>query len=67
MRASEITVKVSCDLTVDENTAKACLQLVQIYLNGHADIRLSQKQLENGEVELSYEPFARVHGTLPAD
>lgn len=67
MKANEITVKVSCDLTVDENTAKACLQLVQIYLNSHANIRLAQNQLENGEVELNYEPFARVHGTMPVD
>lgn len=56
MKFDEIKVKVSCDLTVDENTAKACLQLVQIYLNSHADISLVQTKLENGEVELNYEP-----------
>lgn len=67
MKVSEITVNVSCNLTIDENTAKDCLQLVQIYLNSHADIRLDQKRLENGEVELSYEPFTRVHGALPTD
>lgn len=56
MKETEITVKVSCDLTVDENTAKACLQLVQIYLNGHSNTVLNQKLLETGEVVLSYEP-----------
>lgn len=56
MKLNEIKVKVSCDLTVDENTAKACLQLVQIYLNSHADINLAQTLLGNGEVELNYEP-----------
>lgn len=56
MKPAELKIKVNCDLTVDENTAKACLQLVQIYLNSRADIRLVQTKLENGEVELNYEP-----------
>lgn len=56
MNCTELKVKVSCDLTVDEETAKTCLQLVQLYLNGRADIQLVQTKLENGEVELNYEP-----------
>lgn len=65
-KAAEITVDINCNLQVDGKTALTCLHLVQIYLNNNSDVKLSQKKLENGEVELFYEPFEGVHGTLPA-
>lgn len=55
-KATEITVDVNCNLQVDGKTALTCLHLVQIYLNHNSGVKLSQKRLENGEVELFYEP-----------
>lgn len=56
MKMNELTVDINCELTVDEKTALTCLYLVQIYLNHNNRMKLSQKRLESGEVELFYEP-----------
>lgn len=56
MKMNEITVDINCELTVDGKTALTCLHLVQIYLNHNPCVKLSQKRLESGEVELFYEP-----------
>lgn len=66
-KAAEITVDINCNLQVDGETALTCLHLVQIYLNNNSDVKMSQKKLENGEVELFYEPAEGVHGTLPVN
>lgn len=57
MASKDIAIKVNCSLTVDKNTANACLRLVQIYLNANSNIKLIQRQAETGETELEYEPF----------
>lgn len=54
-KKASITVGVNCKLEVDEDAAKGCLTLVQIYLNANG-LKLAQHRRENGEVELSYEP-----------
>lgn len=55
MKADELTIKVKAKLDVDEKTADACLKLVEIYLNNHAELRLIGEKRENGETELRYE------------
>lgn len=57
MAKNDVTIEVNCKLAVDENTANGCLWIVQTYLNSHR-VKLVQKQSENGETELSYEPIA---------
>lgn len=56
-KPTAITVDVNCNLQVDWETALACLQLVQVYLNSNPDLKLTQKRLDTGEVELIYEPI----------
>lgn len=55
MAGNAVEIEVNCKLSVNENTANGCLWLVQTYLNSHR-VKLVQKQCENGEVELCYEP-----------
>lgn len=55
MKAQELTVTVNAKLDVEESTARACLKLVEIYLNAHSNIRLMSRKVENGETELRYE------------
>lgn len=38
MKAEELTVKVSCDLTVSRETAEACMKLLEIYCNAHKTV-----------------------------
>ena len=63
---TSIEVIVNMRLDADAKTAETCLRVVEAYINAH-NLKVVQKELENGEVGLIYEPFTRVHGDLPAD
>lgn len=65
-KETSIEVIVNMRLDADKKTAETCLRIVEAHINAHG-MKIAQKELENGEVELRYEPFARVHGALPAD
>lgn len=65
-KETSIEVIVNMRLDADEKTAATCLLVVEAYINAHG-LKVVQKELESGEVKLSYESFAGVHGTLPAD
>jgi len=56
MKVDELTVEVKAKLDVEESTAKACLKLVEIYLNAHSELKLMAHKADNGEMELWYEP-----------
>lgn len=51
-----LEIPISMKMTVDEGTAKCCLKIVELYLNGNADLYLKTVTKETGELELSYEP-----------
>lgn len=55
MKIDEITVKVNATLSVDQQTAEACLKLVEIYINS-APVKLIGERKENEKTELRYEP-----------
>lgn len=56
MKADEITIDVKANLSVDRNTAEACLRLVQIYVNAHPEIHIMALKNDAGETEFLYEP-----------
>lgn len=51
-----LEIPINVKMVVDESTAQGCLKIVEIYLNGNADLHLKAVTKETGEVELSYEP-----------
>lgn len=65
-KATSIEIIVNMRLDADIKTAETCLRVVEAYINAHG-LKVVQEELESGEVDLNYEPFAGVHGTLPAD
>lgn len=54
-KLEEVTIDVKANLTVDEKTAKACLKLVEIYINS-TPVEIIAERKPNGETELHYEP-----------
>ena len=51
----DLTLEVKAKLTVDRATAKACLKMVELYVNSNA-VNLVADKSENGEVQFRYEP-----------
>lgn len=55
MASTSINVTVNMRLDADKKTAETCLRVVEAYINANG-IKLTQKRLDTGEMELSYEP-----------
>lgn len=47
MAQPELKVKV-IKLDVDENTAEACLRIVESYVNNHSNVEIIGERLKNG-------------------
>lgn len=53
----DVVVKVKAKITVDRETAEACLKMVELYVNSNS-VNLVCDKSENGEVQFRYEPIA---------
>lgn len=53
----DVVVKVKAKMTVDRETAEACLKMVELYVNSNS-VNLVCDKYENGEVQFRYEPIA---------
>lgn len=53
----DVVVKVKAKITVDRETAEACLKMVELYVNSNS-VNLVCDKSENGEVQFRYEPVA---------
>ena len=56
-----VVVKVKAKMTVDRETAEACLKMVELYVNSNP-VNLVADKSENGEVQFYYEPINTGHG-----
>ena len=54
MKQQELTVNVSCDLTVTKETAETCLKLVELYVNSHKNLNVFRKRNDDGSVSLYF-------------
>lgn len=57
----DVVVKVKAKMTVDRETAEACLKMVELYVNSNS-VNLVCDKSENGEVQFYYEPINTGHG-----
>ena len=57
----DLTLEVKAKLTVDRETAEACLKMVELYVNS-SGVNVMVDRLENGELEFYYEPVITSNG-----
>lgn len=48
MKGQKLSVDIQCNLTVSEETAVACLKLVELYVNANRDVRILSITHEDG-------------------
>lgn len=53
MAKHEITIE--CNLNVSEATAKACLQMIELFLNSNSMFKIQQTIEEDGWISLTFE------------
>lgn len=49
---NELSIDVSVDITVDENTALKCLRIIELYLDGHMGKKIASESCEDGSTIL---------------
>jgi len=54
MKQQELTVNVSCDLTVSKQTAESCLKLVELFVNSHENLDVCGNRNDDGTVTLYF-------------
>ena len=59
--AEDLTLEVKAKLTVDRETAEACLKMVELYVNNNG-ANVMADRLENGELKFYYEPVVASNG-----
>ena len=52
MADKELTIAVDCKLSVSEETAGACLKLVEMFLNSHKGFAIQDAKNDDGTVSL---------------
>lgn len=48
-------INIECNLNVSEATAKACLQMVELFLNSNSMFKIQQTIEEDGWISLAFE------------
>lgn len=61
-----VVVEVKAKITVDRETAEACLKMVELYVNSNS-VNLVCDKSENGEVQFRYEPAYTSNGRCCLD
>lgn len=49
---NELSIDVSVNITVDENTALKCLRIIELYLDGHMGKKIASESCEDGSTRL---------------
>lgn len=60
---NELSIEVSVNLHVDEKTARKCLRIVELYLDGDKDKYIVAKTGEDGSTRFEIESREK-HGTV---
>lgn len=64
--AEDLTLEVKAKLTVDRETAEACLKMVELYVNSNS-VNVVAEKSENGELKFYYEPVVASDGRCRFD
>ena len=59
--AKALEIEVKAKMTVDRETAEACLKMVELYVNS-SGVNVMVDRLENGELKFYYEPIDASNG-----
>ena len=64
--AKALEIEVKAKMTVDRETAEACLKMVELYVNS-SGVNVMVDRLENGELKFYYEPIDASDGRCRVD